>query len=386
MRNIKLFETEAEYNAEKNSLVKPNVSHVRESGHNYFHPYERDYSREYLTYEVLDDGFMIKMVQVQGENVPSAYTISYSLNGGEWLEFPDVDLANPDPSTFVSVSSGDVVRVKGNNNAMCYRIDDSNMSTCIILSFNSTYTPGGIGLNIYGNVMSVLYGDNFIGQTSFPNGSNSNFYGFFSGLGVIDVSNLILPATTLTEDCYAAMFAGCTSLVNAPELPATTLVDKCYEGMFQYCSSLNYIKCLATDISATDCTSSWVHGVASYGLFIKDTNMSSWTTGNNGIPTGWIALEEGETVSGLTLGTDYVQIPSYRPHSISVIALTNTSNPITATTTAVTTLSVEVLPFDSMISFVKITQVDGFVARVEIPVSVTDGNETKTITVRTYSA
>ena len=104
---------------------------------------------------------------------------------------------------------------------------------------------------------------------------------------ITDASNLILPVTALTEGCYAGMFQGCGSLVNAPELPAATLVDKCYEGMFRGCSSLNYIKCLATDISATDCTTNWVYGVASYGLFIKATNMEDWTVGVNGIPNGW---------------------------------------------------------------------------------------------------
>ena len=96
-----------------------------------------------------------------------------------------------------------------------------------------------------------------------------------------------LPATTLTEGCYYHMFESCSSLTTAPELPATTLVDGCYQYMFYNCASLNYIKCLATDISATDCTYSWVGNVASTGTFVKAASMNDWTTGNNGIPSGW---------------------------------------------------------------------------------------------------
>lgn len=96
-----------------------------------------------------------------------------------------------------------------------------------------------------------------------------------------------LPATTLAERCYNTMFADCTSLTTAPELPATTLVKRCYAGMFENCSNLEYIKCLATDISANDCTALWVQNISSTGTFVKDANMSSWTSGNNGIPTGW---------------------------------------------------------------------------------------------------
>lgn len=102
-----------------------------------------------------------------------------------------------------------------------------------------------------------------------------------------------LPATTLTEGCYSQMFAGCTSLTTAPELPATTLASSCYYCMFQNCTSLNSIKCLAMDISATDCTSSWVTNVSATGTFLKDKNMTGWTTGNDGTPTGWAVKNSG---------------------------------------------------------------------------------------------
>ena len=62
--------------------------------------------------------------------------------------------------------------------------------------------------------------------------------------------------------------------------------------MFQGCTSLNYIKCLATDISATNCTSYWVEGVASSGTFVENNAMNDWTTGINGIPTGWTILDD----------------------------------------------------------------------------------------------
>ena len=96
-----------------------------------------------------------------------------------------------------------------------------------------------------------------------------------------------LPATTLVYSCYNSMFAGCTSLTSAPELQATTLSDSCYNSMFYGCTSLNYIKCLATDISASNCTLNWVVGVSSSGTFVKNPDMSSWTTGTSNIPVNW---------------------------------------------------------------------------------------------------
>ena len=97
----------------------------------------------------------------------------------------------------------------------------------------------------------------------------------------------ILPATTLANYCYFSMFNYCNNLESAPQLPATTLTTGCYISMFTHCLSLNYVQCMATDISATDCTAGWLGDVSASGTFVKDANMNNWTTGDDGIPSGW---------------------------------------------------------------------------------------------------
>ena len=91
------------------------------------------------------------------------------------------------------------------------------------------------------------------------------------------------------------MFTGCTGLTTAPVLPAATLADFCYYGMFYGCSSLNSITCLATYISASACTSSWVDGVPTggeAGTFTCHHKGGLWDYGVNGIPSGWSYVEE----------------------------------------------------------------------------------------------
>ncbi len=100
-----------------------------------------------------------------------------------------------------------------------------------------------------------------------------------------------LPATTLADYCYSKMFQYCTSLTTAPELPATTLAVDCYYYMFSECTNLNSITCLATNISATECTKNWVKNVASNGTFTKAASMTSWVTGTWGIPSGWTVVD-----------------------------------------------------------------------------------------------
>ena len=115
--------------------------------------------------------------------------------------------------------------------------------------------------------------------------ANDCYNNMFSGCTSL-VQAPELPATQLTEYCYRDMFRGCTSLVQAPELPATTLARACYNYMFWYCTSLNYIKCLATDISAEFCTDGWLSDVSATGDFYTPS-ATIWTSGANGIPTGW---------------------------------------------------------------------------------------------------
>ena len=98
----------------------------------------------------------------------------------------------------------------------------------------------------------------------------------------------VLPAITLAVGCYSCMFRDCTKLKTAPELPATTLEDYCYSNMFQGCTELNYIKMLATDISASDCLYAWVSGVAPSGTFYKNITLQ---LDNNVIPNGWIVYD-----------------------------------------------------------------------------------------------
>lgn len=181
---------------------------------------------------------------------------------------------------------------------------------------DSTFTVNTTGTcSVYGNILSLFEGDNFASASAVTAFQDYAFKNFFSGCTALtDAENLIfpempngngiffgmfrectnlvkapkiLPSSTLKYDCYSLMFKGCTSLVKAPELPARTLVDSCYYQMFDGCTSLAYVKCLATDISASNCTRYWLKGVSATGTFVKDANMSSWGTGTSGIPVGW---------------------------------------------------------------------------------------------------
>ena len=152
-----------------------------------------------------------------------------------------------------------------------------------------------------------------------------------------------LPATILAPGCYQFMFHGCTYLVTAPELPATSLAIACYQSMFRLCTSLesapelsaavalpekaynkmfadcehiNYIKCLAADVTATDCVVGWLSGVSESGTFVKSADAQGWIEGYDGIPVGWTVLNDGQQQGGIS-ATKYLYISSIGNSTLS---------------------------------------------------------------------
>lgn len=108
----------------------------------------------------------------------------------------------------------------------------------------------------------------------------------FNGCTNLTQAPKVFSSTKLASGCCMSMFKNCTSLVQAPELLATVLAQLCYANMFDGCSKLNYVKCHATDISALVCTSNWLSDVSATGDFYTPA-ATNWTSGANGIPTGW---------------------------------------------------------------------------------------------------
>ena len=145
--------------------------------------------------------------------------------------------------------------------------------------------------SVYGNIMSLVSSTDFATATTLT--ADNTFSNLFRDNAYLrsDASKaLVLPATTLANDCYYQMFFGCASLISAPALPATTLANDCYYFMFFNCRSLNSITCAATDISATGCTAFWLDGVANSGTF-STPSTTAWSSGSSGIPAGWTRVD-----------------------------------------------------------------------------------------------
>ncbi len=115
--------------------------------------------------------------------------------------------------------------------------------------------------------------------------ANDCYYTMFMNTGIRTAP--VLPATTLASRCYNGMFTGCTSLTEAPELPATTLASSCYASMFYGCSSLDTINVYFTSWGVNNETKDWVTNVADSGTFSCPDTLSI-ERGDSLVPIGWV--------------------------------------------------------------------------------------------------
>ena len=85
----------------------------------------------------------------------------------------------------------------------------------------------------------------------YPAMDTACFANLFRGCSAL-VNAPDLPATTLTPNCYYAMFYR-TSLTNTPALPATNLADYCYSSLFEGCTGLTQTPVLPATTLAPNC-------------------------------------------------------------------------------------------------------------------------------------
>lgn len=286
MKYLKKFEKQAEYEAYMAGIPDfPNVSYVVESGATFFEN---------------DSPLYIGAV----ENLTFKFTnaLEYSLDNETWVRLT-ADTSSP------TISKGEKVYLRAN-------LKPSP-------SYNNPSASKGIGTftisgycNIGGNIMSLLYGADYYGKVSLA-GYDYAFKDLFRYCyNILNAAELKLPATTLADYCYYQTFMNCSNLITAPPLPATslashcydsmywscheltsapilpaaTLVDSCYRDIYYSCVRLQYIKMLATDISASDCLYHWTTEVADNGTFVKAKGVTL-PSGTSGIPEGWTVEE-----------------------------------------------------------------------------------------------
>ena len=195
-----------------------------------------------LTLEAAAAGAVVTFVN------KSAGPVTYKVNGGAAQT-----IASGATENITLASVGDKVEFFGANKAYATNYY-SNYSN--IACDKDCY--------VYGNIMSLIKSEGFEKATALEEGYAFTYF-FRNNTHFMNKSgaDLLLPATTLADDCYYMMFYGCTGLTKVPELPATTLARECYSGMFGGCTSLTSAPTLPATMLAISCYSSMFSGCTS---------------------------------------------------------------------------------------------------------------------------
>ena len=242
----------------------------------------------YITFTSLVEGALTPPSEISLGSLATGQTIEYSYDGNNWSGMTQ--------QTVIEVENGQSVYIRGmltsDNTDSNYT--NFNLTGKFKVSGNINYlwnkdNPDSLlknwcGFNLFRRCTALIDASELeLPSMTLAERCYSCMFIYDSGLTEAPA----LPATTMANDCYRGMFQDCSGLTTAPELPAPTLAPRCYRSMFYACQNLSYIKCLATNISATDCTIYWTEKVKSSGTFVKASSMSSWRRGNSGIPSGW---------------------------------------------------------------------------------------------------
>ena len=317
MKYIKYFYEHDDYTSYiANTTFLPNLSYCEDLDHVHFN--KLTFNKQYFTTIARENG-TISFNIWKSMNTDVITSISYSTdNGATWTTTANQNDKEEHLSINVNVQEGDKILWKGTALYLGYFDADD------YVGYVGSFFSSDCEFDAKGNVMSLIYGDNFVGEVGIEYGGQFAclFYDYDEELScmVVNAKDLSLPATTLTSNCYESMFSGCTSLTTAPELPATTLantcyrdmfrncqllttapelpattlVDYCYYIMFNGCKSLNYIKAMFTTTPNNTYTGSWVQNVSSTGTFVKNSAATWNVTGKNGVPSKWTVLTASE--------------------------------------------------------------------------------------------
>jgi hypothetical protein len=220
---------------------------------------QHDYSKDYFTIKSLSDDNAVKITR-WGKTGNTEYYSLYS--GTTWTQVP----TGTSEITIATINSGETLMIKSEANEWASTLKDHNSLTC-----TKDY-------DVCGNIMSLIYGDNFKRKTEIKEPTSTNagtFCGLFwytnetgdTAIGsttLKSAENLVLPATTLKKNTYNELFRGCTNLEYPPkELPATTLASACYNSMFKGCTSLTTAPELHVTTLAGGCYNNMFQGCTS---------------------------------------------------------------------------------------------------------------------------
>ena len=224
-----------------------------------------EYLSQYLTMEMLESGVIsLSIIKVAGGS------LGYSINNGEWVDKNwTTTSASPDIITTPSLSVGDKVR---------WRYSNPNGTFSSGYYSKSTFSSTG-KCNVYGNILSLIYGDNFADKHSVTDSAHV-LRDIFRDIQSVSAEFMIIPVDIIHTYCCVLIFSGNTTIEKGPVFISSEIKSNGLQQAFDGCTSLQSVTILADTVNTSQ--SNWARNVPSGGVLTKKTG-TTW----NLLPTGW---------------------------------------------------------------------------------------------------
>lgn len=262
---------------------------------------------QYLTIEALTNGSIVW--KSSDNNITR--TIEYSKNGGPWTAIESSVNGN---NSYITVAKGDKVMFRGDNQQYAEVIDPDykendhldpcNNSNVRTVSFNNTTCD----FNVYGNIMSLIKKDPAEFSVLKDLSGECNFYGMFrvANRRVKSIDGLMLPATGITDGCYAYMFDSQSISNPMDELPALEIKNSCYRAMFNGCWSLLSVPTIRGLNEADSCFRRMFYGCTSLTSipenYFNETDLSNTYACHSSMFYGCSLLRNAPKLPAIKMG------------------------------------------------------------------------------------
>ena len=219
----------------------------------------QEVSGDYICYE----GDKYKKMQEYDRNVDGTVSATTNYVIGDLIESGSTDCQASYDTMYFTMETDDgqpgtFTLKKGTSKSISYSTDDgATWSTTT--STNQTVTASKVMLkssdttawyssgdnsgmtctsdfHVYGNIMSLCYGDNFQDKLDIP--ANNQFRSLFGWSNITDATNLVMNATGATDGCYHSMFRNCYKLVSLPDIKIVATYGNSVGVIIDYCTSL----------------------------------------------------------------------------------------------------------------------------------------------------
>lgn len=185
----------------------------------------RTYRHQYFTTEALADNCVITLNIAQNVSTSVVTGFYYSRDRITWTPILNVSGETQDVS-LPAINTGEKYYWKGVNYALSQNGQYQESDT-----LKNVHLSASQNFKAYGNMFSMLWGDNFIGKNYFPDDTTNYIYaGFFwNNTKLIDAQNLYFPGQHTKGFSYSNS-----------ETPVSDEVINSFNDLFYGCSNLEY--------------------------------------------------------------------------------------------------------------------------------------------------